>query len=58
MGPEVFYILFLLVFGSLNTLTTKWQFGMESIGSDGKLKWEDYNKNGSSAWNPSGAMVY
>ena len=30
-----FYILFLLCFGSLNTLTTKWQFSMESVGLDG-----------------------
>eukprot|EP00397_Hematodinium_sp_SG-2012_P012812 GEMP01012994.1.p1 GENE.GEMP01012994.1~~GEMP01012994.1.p1 ORF type:complete len:253 (+),score=45.06 GEMP01012994.1:22-780(+) len=31
----VFYILSLLAFGSLNTLTTKWQFTMTSEGLDG-----------------------
>eukprot|EP00392_Amoebophrya_sp_AT5.2_P018586 g19153.t1 len=32
------YILFLMVFGTLNTLTTKWQFSMTSIGIDEKAK--------------------
>ena len=32
------YILFLVIFGSLNTLTTKWQFQITSTGSDGRVK--------------------
>ncbi|CAD7949640.1 unnamed protein product [Amoebophrya sp. A25] len=32
------YIGFLMVFGTLNTLTTKWQFSMTSVGSDGVEK--------------------
>ncbi len=32
------YVLFLLCFGTLNTLTTKWQFSMESEGLDGNFK--------------------
>ncbi|CAD7946667.1 unnamed protein product [Amoebophrya sp. A120] len=32
------YILFLMVFGTLNTLTTKWQFSMSAVGEDGLAK--------------------
>ena len=34
----ILYILFLLCFGSMNTLTTKWQFNLTSVGIDGLPK--------------------